>query len=69
LRHAQKQPRSVETGGKSSGSMRHWQPVAAMDRIASNPSRRSVLRGRPTRLTAGISGSTSAGRVLEVVEI
>jgi hypothetical protein len=45
LHQAQKQPRAVETGGKSLGNMCHWQPVVAIYRIASNISRRSLLQG------------------------
>jgi hypothetical protein len=32
----------------------HWQPVRAIYKIASTTARRSVSRGRPKRLTAGI---------------
>ena len=39
---------------KSFGSRRHWQPVRAIYKIASTIARRSVSRGRPKRLTAGI---------------
>jgi hypothetical protein len=37
--------RTAETGGTSLSSMRHWQPVVAMDRIASNISPRPDIRG------------------------
>src|SRR6516164_6425574 len=47
-------PCTVVNGGKSFGSRRHWQPVRAIYKIASTIARRSVSRGRPKRLTAGI---------------
>ena len=42
------------------GSMRHWQPVVATYRIASNTSRRYVVRGRPVLLSRGTRGVISA---------
>src|SRR5215472_10301815 len=39
---------------RSFGSRRHWQPVRAIYKIASTMARKSVSRGRPKRLTAGI---------------
>ena len=59
-RQAWKSPRTVETGGKSLGNIRHWQPVGAMQRIASNTSRNRVVRGRPVALRGGIKGAISA---------
>jgi hypothetical protein len=50
----------VETGGKSFGNMRHWQPLEAMYRIASTTARKSVVRGRPPRLAAGSIGEIKA---------
>ena len=50
----------METGGKSLGRMRHWQPVVATYRIASNTSRRYVVRGRPVLLSRGTRGVISA---------
>src|SRR6266446_1016563 len=46
--------------GKSFGSIRHWQPVRAIYKIASSTARNSISRGRPKGLAAGICGSISA---------
>jgi hypothetical protein len=40
--------------------MRHWQPLRAIYRIASSTARKSVSRGRPKRLGAGIKGAITA---------
>lgn len=59
-RQAQKQPRIVETGGKHGGSIRHWQPPEAMNRIASTTSRISIVRGCPPRFADGPGGAINA---------
>jgi hypothetical protein len=51
---------TVEGGGESFGSMRHWQPAEAMYRIAFATSRRSVVRGRPCRRGGGRKGAIGA---------
>lgn len=48
------------TGGKSFGSIAHWQPVPAMYWMAFQTSRSRILRGRPTREGGGMNGSTIA---------
>jgi hypothetical protein len=42
------------------GSMRHWQPVVATYKIASNTSRRCVVRERPVLLCSRTKGSINA---------
>ncbi len=53
-------PPTVVNGGKSLGSIAHWQPVAAMYWIASQTARISVRRGRPTFEAGGMYGATRA---------
>jgi hypothetical protein len=42
------------------GSMRHWQPVCAMEKIAFTTSRRLLSRGRPDVAGDGMHGSITA---------
>jgi hypothetical protein len=59
-RQPQKERWTVETGAKSFGSIRHWQPVDARDRMALTTARKSTARGRPVRRGAGMNGAISA---------
>src|SRR3546814_14351578 len=59
-RHRENQRRTVETGGKQGGSIRHGRPPRSRYRIASTIRRIGHLRGRPTCEGGGKNGSSTA---------
>lgn len=59
LRQSQKQRRAVETGGKSSGSLRRCHPGRCLWRAASEPSHWSVVWRRPACFGKGGHGAVT----------
>src|SRR5262249_2702951 len=53
LRHGQKEPETVFSGGKSCGRIRHWRPPTHPSKIAWMTSRKLGSRGRPPGFSGG----------------
>ncbi len=59
-RHRRNHQETVDHGGSSWGSARHWQPVRRTERIAATSARRSWGAGWPPGLGAGVCGARAA---------